>query len=84
MRESAEFDDLGSTGTARCTVLSIEAIILWKVRPKHISALVLKHLRCARQPMTGRRDASFLAGMLDLSVSKYYLLSAIILERQQI
>ena len=33
--------------------------------------------------MTGRRDARLLAGMLDFSVSKYYLASANILERQQ-
>ena len=38
---------------------------------------------CARQPMTGRHDARLLAGMLDFSVSKYYLASANILERQQ-
>ena len=34
--------------------------------------------------MTGRRDASFLAGMLDFPVSKYYLASADIIQRQQI
>ena len=33
--------------------------------------------------MTGRRDARLLAGMLDFSVSKYFLASANILERQQ-
>ena len=55
----------------------------WKVRPKHVSALVLRQLGCARQPMTGRRDARLLAGMLDFSVSKFYLASANILERQQ-
>ena len=54
-----------------------------KVRPKHVSALVLRQLVCARQPMTGRRDARLLAGMLDFFVSKYYLASANILERQQ-
>jgi hypothetical protein len=33
--------------------------------------------------MTGWRDASSLAGMLDFSVSKYYLASADIIQRQQ-
>ena len=33
--------------------------------------------------MTGRRDARLLAGMLDFSVSKHYLASANIIERQQ-
>ena len=51
-------------------------MLLRKVRPKHVSALFLRHLRCARQPMTGRRDASLLAGMLHFPVSKYYLASA--------
>ena len=55
----------------------------WKVQPKHVSGLVLRHLRFARQPMTGRRDASFLAGMLDFSISKYYLASANIIYHQQ-
>ena len=32
--------------------------------------------------MTGRRDARILAGMLDFSVSKQYLMSANILEHQ--
>ena len=57
--------------------------MIWKVRPKHVSALVLRQFGFARQPMTGRRDARLLAGMLDFSVSKYYLASANILERQQ-
>ena len=39
--------------------------------PSTFSALVLRHLGCARQPMTGRRDARLLAGMLDFSISKY-------------
>jgi hypothetical protein len=34
--------------------------------------------------MTGWSDARRLAGMLDFSVSKYYLASAIIIYRQQI
>ena len=63
-------------------VLTEEAMTR-KVRPKHVSALVLRQLACARQPMTGRRDARLLAGMLDFSVSKYFLASANILERQQ-
>ena len=43
---------------------------------KHVSELALRPLRCARQPMTGRRDTRFLAGMLDFSVCIYYLASA--------
>ena len=54
-----------------------------KVRPKHVSNLVLRQLGCAPQPMTGRRDARLLARMFDFSVRKYYLASANILERQQ-
>ena len=55
-----------------------------KVRPNHVSALVLRQLGCARQPVIGRRDARLLAGMLDFSVSKYYLASAKYRQRQQI
>ena len=61
----------------------VPGVFIRKVRPKHVSAIFLRHLRCARQPMTGRRDARLLAGMLDFSVSKYYLASANILERQE-
>ena len=49
---------------------------LRKVQPKHVSGLVLRQLGRARQPMTGWCDARLLAGMLDFSVSKYYLASA--------
>ena len=62
--------------------------MFWKVRPKPVSAFVLRQLGCARQPMTGRRDARLLAGRIFpsanilerqqdfVSVSKYYLSSA--------
>ena len=58
-------------------------VIRRKVRPKHVSGLVLRQFGHVRQPMTGWRDVRLLAGMLDFSVSKYYVASANILERQQ-
>ena len=72
----AHSNESNSRRYIRALDCSADRRYIWKVRPKHVSALFLRHLQCARQPMIGRRDVSFLAGMLDFPVSKYYLASA--------
>ena len=53
-----------------------------KVRPEHVSRVFFATVGIARQPTTRKRDASFLADILDIFVSGYFSLSAEIVLRQ--